>query len=114
VIVMSRPLSEQDRPDVISAPASVGISGLKVAAPPDEDIEGMLAYWWREMLGVVEVGLDDDFFSLGGHSLAGVRLLARIKKTYHVELDMATLLDERTVRQLASIIRDKSRDRDNH
>jgi acyl carrier protein len=56
------------------------------------------------MLGIAQVGLDDDFFSLGGHSLVGVRLLAKIKRAYHVDLDLATLFEARSVRQLAEVI----------
>ena len=57
------------------------------------------------MLGVEHVGLDDDFFALGGHSLIGVRLFAKIKKTYQVDLELAVLFEARTVRQLAVVIR---------
>ena len=52
-----------------------------------------------------QVGLDDDFFGLGGHSLVGVRLFAKIKKTYQVDLELAVLFEARTVRQLAEVIR---------
>ena len=64
-----------------------------------------MAAWWQELLGVEEVGLDDDFFGLGGHSLVGVRLFAKIKKTYQVDLELAVLFEARTVRQLADVIR---------
>jgi len=54
---------------------------------------------------VDSVGLDDDFFGLGGHSLIGVRLFAKIKKTWQVDLELAVLFEARTVRQLAALIR---------
>ena len=48
---------------------------------PQSHLEKTLVGIWAEVLGVQQVGLDDDFFDLGGHSLVGVRLLAKIKKT---------------------------------
>jgi thioesterase domain-containing protein/acyl carrier protein len=63
-----------------------------------------LAFWWQDLLGVERVGLDDDFFALGGHSLVGVRLFVKIKKTYRVDLELAVLFEARTVRQLAAVI----------
>jgi thioesterase domain-containing protein/acyl carrier protein len=82
----------------------VGATPASVA-PPAEGVEATLAGWWQDMLGVERVRLDDDFFNLGGHSLVGVRLFAKIKKTYQVDLELAVLFEVRTVRQLAGLIR---------
>ena len=46
-----------------------------------------LAEWWQELLGYEHVGLDDDFFDLGGQSLIVVRLFSKIKKTYGVNFN---------------------------
>jgi len=75
------------------------------ATLPGEGIEGTLAAWWQDLLGVENIGLEDDFFTLGGHSLVGVRLFAKIKKTYQVDLELAVLFEARTVHQLADVIR---------
>jgi acyl carrier protein len=56
------------------------------------------------MLGAEHVGLDEDFFNLGGHSLVGVRLMAKIKKAYLVDLDFGVLFEARTVRRLAELV----------
>ena len=69
------------------------------------EVERVLAEWWQELLGVDSVGLDDDFFDLGGHSLTAVRLFSKIKKTYQLDLALSTLFETRTVRQLATLIR---------
>ena len=79
-------------------------SGVR-AAGPGEGTETQLAAWWRELLGVEQVGLDDDFFALGGHSLTGVRLFSRIRKTYGLDLELSILFEARTVRKLAAAIR---------
>jgi thioesterase domain-containing protein/aryl carrier-like protein len=59
---------------------------------------------WRELLGVEEVAADDDFFALGGHSLAAVRLFARIRKQFAVDLPLATLFQAPTLRALAVLV----------
>ncbi len=74
-------------------------------AKPEGEIESVLAEWWQELLGVETVGLDDDFFDLGGHSLIAVRLFSKIKKTYQQDLALSTLFEARTIRQLATLIR---------
>jgi amino acid adenylation domain-containing protein len=72
---------------------------------PCDEIETELVELWERVLNVRPIGVHDDFFALGGHSLIGVRLLANIKKTYQCDLELATLFEARTVRQLAALIR---------
>jgi thioesterase domain-containing protein/acyl carrier protein len=74
------------------------------AVSPTRDIEAVLVGWWKKLLLLEAVNLDDDFFDRGGHSLAGVELFSKIEKTYGIELRLSTLLVARTVRQLARLI----------
>jgi acyl transferase domain-containing protein/thioesterase domain-containing protein len=74
-------------------------------ATSKDEVEAVLASWWQELLGVDNVGLDNDFFDLGGHSLIAVRLFSKIKKTYRLDLGLSTLFEARTIRQLAQLIR---------
>jgi thioesterase domain-containing protein/acyl carrier protein len=67
-------------------------------------LEGVVAAWWRELLTLDEVNLDDDFFELGGHSLVGAQLFSRIKDAYGIDFGLSTLFDARTVRALAQLI----------
>lgn len=69
-----------------------------------DGVEATLTAWWRELLGAETIDPDDDFFALGGHSLVGVRLLAKIRKAWHVDLELSALFQARTVRQLAARI----------
>lgn len=80
-------------------------SPVRSTVKPESGVEAVLAEWWQELLGVETVGLDDDFFDLGGHSLIAVRLFSKIRKTYHQEFDLSTLFEARTIRQLAGVIR---------
>ncbi|MGB8321836.1 MAG: SDR family NAD(P)-dependent oxidoreductase [Candidatus Acidiferrum sp.] len=84
---------------------AVAAAAGKTASSGKSEIEDSLAEWWQELLGVEKVGLDDDFFDLGGHSLIAVRLFSKIKKTFRLELGLSTLFEARTVRQLAALIR---------
>jgi thioesterase domain-containing protein len=68
-------------------------------------VEAALTGWWQELLLLDQVGLDDDFFEAGGHSLLGVQLFAKVKETYGVDLALSTLFDARTIRLLAEVIR---------
>ena len=69
------------------------------------EVESVLSEWWSELLGVEQIGLDDDFFDLGGHSLIAVRLFSKIKKNFRLDLGLSTLFEMRTIRQLAALIR---------
>jgi acyl carrier protein len=56
------------------------------------------------LLRVPEVGADDDFFLIGGHSLLGTQLIARIHEVFGVEVPLRTLFEQPTVRSLAVVI----------
>jgi acyl carrier protein len=78
--------------------------------PAPDDEYAVVAGVWRELLGVPEVGPDDDFFELGGHSLLATMILARISELLDVRLPPASLFEAPTVRGLAELAR-SSRDR---
>jgi amino acid adenylation domain-containing protein len=66
--------------------------------------EKTLASIWSELLGLERVGIHDDFFDLGGHSLMAVRAVARIRDRFGVDLPLATLLQTSTIAGLAEIL----------
>jgi len=72
---------------------------------PNTNVEAVVIDWWKELLRLDAVNLDEDFFELGGDSLMGVQLFSRIEKVYGIDLGLSTLFDARTVRQLAQLIR---------
>lgn len=71
---------------------------------PEGDTEVRLAAIWKELLGGIEPGRDEDFFDLGGNSLAGLRMFARIQREFDVSLPLATLLRARSIRVLSTAI----------
>ncbi|MER6421943.1 amino acid adenylation domain-containing protein [Streptomyces sp. NPDC001137] len=66
---------------------------------------------WRELLGVDEVGLDDDFFRLGGHSLMMTRLAALLAETSGLTLEFRDLLYAATAREQARLLSNAARER---
>ncbi|NWE79929.1 phosphopantetheine-binding protein, partial [Pseudomonas yamanorum] len=70
--------------------------------PPRSELECLLADLWRDVLSVEQVGLDDDFFALGGHSLHLVMLLSRVRNAFGVELALKAFYDLRKFEDLAA------------
>ncbi len=76
-------------------------------AIPRTPTEEELADIWGRLLGVEQVGIHDNFFDLGGHSLMAVSLFAQIEKTFDRNLPLATLFRTPTIEQLAHILHQK-------
>ena len=74
---------------------------------PRNDIERMLVGFWEELLGVGQVGVEDSFFDLGGHSLIAVRLFVMIKKAYRVEFPISVLFEAPTIARCAALIAER-------
>ncbi len=73
-------------------------------AAPRNPVQEVLAGIWSELLGVERVGVDDDFFQLGGHSLLVARLAARVRQVFAVELSMVEVFKTPTVAGLAEAV----------
>ncbi|NRQ35520.1 SDR family NAD(P)-dependent oxidoreductase [Nonomuraea sp. NN258] len=71
---------------------------------PRNDAEATIARLWGEVLGGDHIGVDDDFFELGGNSLIAVQLIALIRKELGVRLPMRSLFEEPTVAGVAALI----------
>jgi acyl transferase domain-containing protein/thioesterase domain-containing protein/acyl carrier protein len=105
IVVSSIELQEIRRVMAQAAPHSPARKpGSAVAGAEMNAVERVIADAWRELLGVEEIAADDDFFALGGHSLAAVRLFARIRKNFNVDLPLATLIEAPTLASLAAMV----------
>jgi hypothetical protein len=71
---------------------------------PRTPIEEMLAEVWARLLHISQVGIHDNFFKLGGHSLLGTVMFSRVRDTLEVELPLLTLFEAPTIAALAEII----------
>ncbi len=82
-------------------------SGQQVDAPyvaPRNEIERQIAAIWQTVLGVERVGIHDDFFDLGGHSLNGMRIVATIQRELNGSAALIDLFRRPTVAALAETI----------
>jgi amino acid adenylation domain-containing protein len=68
---------------------------------PRNAIEEKLCSIWCEVLELDEVGIDDNFFDVGGHSLSGMRVLARVRRDLRVDIPIRRLFDHPTIGELA-------------
>ncbi|MFC9249741.1 condensation domain-containing protein, partial [Streptomyces sp. NPDC057136] len=77
---------------------------------PVTTTEELLADVWAEVLGVDRVGVDDNFFDLGGHSLVATQAVSRIREVFGVKVPLSALFNEPTLRGLASVVEGSARD----
>ena len=71
---------------------------------PRNELESMLVGIWQAALGIPNVGIRDNFFDLGGHSLVAARVLAEVEKTIGRDLPLSALFRGATVESLAILI----------
>ena len=108
-------LSEQQR-RVTSTSDGDADGGASFARPnlgtsfvgPRNALERELADVWKQLLGVKDIGIHDDFFELGGQSLVAVRLFNRIRKHYKVDLPLSTLFEAPTIAQCAAVVAEEA------
>ncbi|HKH49381.1 MAG TPA: amino acid adenylation domain-containing protein, partial [Thermoanaerobaculia bacterium] len=89
-----------DPEDVLPA-----LERLRRKVPPRDNLELRLVRIWEEVLGTSPVGVTDDFFDLGGYSLLGATLLARVESDFGRTLPLAALFQGPTVEELAHLLR---------
>lgn len=75
-----------------------------VRKAPRDQTELELLQIWQELLGSEDIGIDDNFFDVGGHSLLGVQLMSRIDEKFGRHLPLASLFEHGTVEQIARSI----------
>ncbi|BAZ03055.1 amino acid adenylation domain-containing protein (plasmid) [Tolypothrix tenuis PCC 7101] len=71
---------------------------------PRNPIEEALTYIWQEILPVEKVGVTDNFFQLGGHSLLVAQVHARIRKVFLIDLELRELFDTVTIERMAQLL----------
>jgi len=111
VRVASLPLTANgkvDRP-ALPEPASANTLQASVYRAPTTHVEGRIVSIIEHLLQIDRVGVDDNFFLLGGHSLLGTQLVARIREAFGAELGLRDLFDAQTAANLARRIEQEVR-----
>ncbi|WP_341889825.1 amino acid adenylation domain-containing protein [Variovorax sp. YR752] len=106
VFLDTLPLTSNNKVDVRALPAPVpGVASAAASATePRNVLEFQLLALWRQVLGNDQLGVHDNFFDHGGHSLVAVELLSRIEQVYGRKLPLATLFQAPAVAQLAELL----------
>ena len=76
--------------------------------PAETETERRLLALWEEVLGITGLGVEDDYFALGGSSLLAARLFAEISRGFGVQLRLTTILESPTVRALSRLLDPKA------
>jgi amino acid adenylation domain-containing protein len=101
------PLTPNGKLDVraLPRPDTAGpVAGGATGGEPRTDLEREIATVWMEILHLDRVGVQDNFFERGGHSLLGVQVMVKIRERLGVELSLGALFEAPTIEQLATRI----------
>ena len=106
VILDALPTTPNGKVDRKALPAPVAVDTgreeeSETALTPTEEI---VAGVWADVLKLEEVGVRDDFFALGGHSLLGTQVILRINEIFQVTIPLRTLFDVPTVEGLSRVV----------
>ncbi|HYO51945.1 non-ribosomal peptide synthetase, partial [Archangium sp.] len=105
VVMAALPLTSNGKVDhrALPPPGENRAEAESYVAPRNLN-EELLAGIWAELLGVEKVGIHDNFFDLGGHSLLSVKILSHVRAIFDVELAVLDIFEQPTVAQLVEKI----------
>jgi Phosphopantetheine attachment site len=91
--------------------ALLNVDGAKVESPsqfvaPRTTVEEMLAEVWSEVLGVTPIGVNHNFFELGGNSILATQVATRLRIRLEIPLPLRSLFEAKTIANLAVKIED--------
>jgi amino acid adenylation domain-containing protein len=105
MVLPALPLNPNGKVDRKALPApEAAVRAAAEYVAPRTPVEELLAGLWAEMLDVDRVGIKDDFFALGGHSLSAIRVLSRVRDAFGVDVRLAVVFEERTVEAMGAAI----------
>ena len=107
VILEKMPITSNGKVDhhALPAPDMSSFSKGRNFVSPRDFLEMQLVKIWEEILQAHPVGVQDNFFEVGGNSLLAVRLMAQIQDQFAKNLPLSTLFQGATIEELASILR---------
>jgi acyl carrier protein len=109
-VLEALPLSPNGKIDRKALPApEQGTAARSEYVAPRTPTEEVLASIWGAVLKLDRVGIRDNFFELGGHSLLAVRVMARVRDAFGIELQLRALFEAPTVRELAERVETEQR-----
>ncbi|GAA1964512.1 amino acid adenylation domain-containing protein [Catenulispora subtropica] len=106
MVLTAMPLGDNAKVDRAALPEPAPRRRTGPAVAPRDEYEAAVAEVWAEILGTGAVGVDDDFFVLGGNSLQAARIAARLRERFACELRLRDVFVEPTVAGIARLLRD--------
>lgn len=88
----------------LPAPDHSAVAAAEQWVAPESLFEKRLAQIWSEILNVEQIGIYDNFFSLGGHSIMAIRVINRINQAFSVSLSVRNVFEEPTIAGLALLV----------
>jgi len=112
VLLTAMPLNPNGKVDLKALPEP-GKTTQKVYAAPFNQMEQRLVETWAEVLGLDKdkIGVLDDFFEAGGHSLKAIEVLARVHKTFDIQVPLSFIFEFPTVREFAHALQQREESR---
>jgi amino acid adenylation domain-containing protein len=101
------PVTANGKLDRKALPAPERHADESIYVAPGDETEETLATLWQEVLGLDRVGIHDNFFTLGGHSLVATQVISRIREMYGVDLPLRRLFETPTIAQIAQRVREE-------
>jgi fengycin family lipopeptide synthetase D len=78
---------------------------------PQNELENTIATHWKEILGVENISINDNFFEIGGHSLHAIKLVSRLYKETKVKLEIKDIFTYPTIHRLAEYLKDQTHEK---
>ncbi|MDO8955135.1 MAG: amino acid adenylation domain-containing protein [Gammaproteobacteria bacterium] len=106
VSLKALPLTINGKLDRKALPNPTFISMDSYVAPRDE-MEASLCQLWAEVLGLERVGIEDDFFNIGGNSILAIRLVSKMEKQLAIKVLISEVFTHRTIVTLVAHLKTK-------
>ncbi len=115
VVLDALPLTPNAKVDKYSLPRDtiIQVNTTKTLITPRNFTELSLVKLWENLLNTSPIGVQDNFFNLGGHSFLAVRLMAQIQDRFGHNLSLSTLFENPTIEKLAVIVSQPFRESSN-
>lgn len=110
VFLDSMPLTSNGKVDRkgLPAPSPKSVSPAQSRFAPSSEIEKKLSVIWCELLNLESIGINDNFFELGAHSLLAIKAVRQIQDVFEAELDAQDVFDDPTIAGLSRILSQKT------
>ncbi len=110
VFIDKFPLTPNGKIDrkALPSPQEASPQEVKAYLEPQTDLEKKIAGIWCEVLKNKRIGIDENFFEIGGHSMLAVTLMVKVEKEIGIRLPLASLFDHGTIQEMAKLLEKES------